>query len=189
LAAARSADLEAIAHLSKALDLVGMLPDTPDHREEELALQMAIGRPLMATKGCAAPEVERTYSRVAALCDQLGRSAALFSVLRGLWNCYLVRGGYERDHDLAERLIVLAEDQGVPLRRDLARRSRLDEGITIDDAVQDGKRVVPISCCIRSVLRSPAGGIRQRRSGSSVFPTALGRGSRVALLSPNASRT
>ena len=112
---------------------------------------MAIGGPLIATKGYAAPEVERTYSRAWALCDQLGRSAELFPVLRGLWNCYLVRGELQRAHDLAERLVVLAEEQGAPLRRALARRAlgttlfflgrfadataALDEGIAIDDAV------------------------------------------------------
>jgi predicted ATPase len=112
---------------------------------------MAIGGSLMATKGYAAQDVERTYSRASVLCDQLGRAAELFSVLRGLWNCYLVRGEYQRAHDLAERLVALADEQGAPLRRALARRAQgttlfflgrfadamvsLDKGITIDDAV------------------------------------------------------
>ena len=72
-------------------------------------------------------------------------------MLRGLWNCYLVRGELQRAHDLAERLVALAEEQGAPLRRALARRAlgttlfflgrfadaaaALDEGIAIDDAV------------------------------------------------------
>ena len=123
LAAGRSANLEAIAHLSKGLELVGTLPDAPEHLDEELALRMAIGGPLIATKGYPAPEVERTYSRAWALCDQLGRSAELFPVLRGLWNCYFVRGELQRAHDLAERLVALAEEQGTPLRRALARRA------------------------------------------------------------------
>ena len=59
LAAGRSANLEAIAHLSKGLELVGTLPDTPEQLDEELALRLAIGGPLIATKGYAAPEVER----------------------------------------------------------------------------------------------------------------------------------
>jgi hypothetical protein len=46
----------------------------------------------MAAKGYAAPEVGRTYNRAWALCEQLGRSAELFPVLRGLWNCYFLRG-------------------------------------------------------------------------------------------------
>ena len=109
LAAARSANVEAIAHLSKGLELVGTLPETPEQLDEELALRLAIGGPLIATKGNAAPEVERTYSRAWALCEQLGRSDELFPVLRGLWTDHLVRGEFRRAHDLAERLVVLAE--------------------------------------------------------------------------------
>ena len=133
------------------MELIGTLPDAPEHLDEELALRLAIGGPLIATKGYPAPEVERTYSRAWALCDQLGRSAELFPVLRGLWNCHFVRGELQRAHDLAERLVALAEEQGTPLRRALARRAlgttlfflgrfadataALDEGIAIDDAV------------------------------------------------------
>jgi predicted ATPase len=150
LAAGRLGNVEAIAHLSKGLELVRTLPDAREQLEEELALRLAMGGPLIATRSEADPEVERTYSRAWSLCDQLGRSAELFPVLRGLWNCYLVRGELQRAHDLAERLVVLAPEQG-ELRRALARRARgttlfflgrfgdaaaaLDEGIAIDDAV------------------------------------------------------
>jgi predicted ATPase len=147
----RSANVEAVAHLSKGLELIASLPDAPEHLEEELSLRLAIGGPLIATKGLATPEVEQTYGRASALCEQLGRSTELFPVLRGLWNCYFVRGELQRAYDLAVRLVALAEEQGEPLRRALARRalgtslfyfgrfaeaaSELDQGIAIDDAV------------------------------------------------------
>ena len=151
LAAGRSANMEAIAHLSKGLELIGTLPNAAEQLHDELALRLAIGGPLIATKSEAAPEVEQSYSRAWALCDQLGRSADLFPVLRGLWHCYLVRGELQRARDLAERLVVLAEEDGAPLRRALAQRARgtalfflgrfadaaaaLNEGIAIDDAI------------------------------------------------------
>jgi class 3 adenylate cyclase/predicted ATPase len=150
LAAGRSANLEAIAHLNKGLELVGTLPQTPEQLEEELALCLATGGPLIATKGYPTPEVEATYSRAWTLCDQLGKSAELFPVLRGLWNHHLVRGELERARDLTEQLVPLAEEQGTPVRRALARRAlgstllylgrfaeaatALNEGIAIDDA-------------------------------------------------------
>jgi predicted ATPase len=158
LAAGRSANLEAIAHLSKALDLIGSLPNAEQQLEEELALRLTIGGPLTAIKGYAAPEVEQTYHRAWALCEQVGRPAELFSVLRGLWNCHLLRGELQQAHELSERLVILAEEQGPPLHRALARRALgptlfylgrfadaaavLDEGIAIDDAVEslDGDR-------------------------------------------------
>jgi class 3 adenylate cyclase/predicted ATPase len=153
LAAERSADVEAIAHLSRGLELVATLPDAPERAGEEFALRMAIGGPLIATQGHAAPEVERTYSRAWALCDQLGRSAELFPVLRGLWNHHMVRGELRRAHDLSARLVALAEEQRTLVRRAPALRARgttlvllgrfadaeaaLREGIAIDDAVAD----------------------------------------------------
>jgi class 3 adenylate cyclase/predicted ATPase len=156
LAAGRSANVEAIAHLSKGLELVRRLPDAPERAAEEFALRMAIGGPLIASHGYAVPEVEQTYSRAWALCDQLGRSAELFPVLRGLWNCYFVRGEFQRAHDLAERLVALAEEHGAPLRRALARRAlgttlftlgrfadaigELNEGIALDDAAGEDHR-------------------------------------------------
>jgi predicted ATPase len=124
LAAARSANVEAIAYLSKGLDLVATLPDVVEHRDEELALLLAIGGAFIATKGHPAPEVERTYSRAWSLCDQLGRSAELFPVLRGLWNFHLVRCELPRTYDLAERLVALAEEEATPIHRALARRAR-----------------------------------------------------------------
>jgi class 3 adenylate cyclase/predicted ATPase len=154
LAASRSANVEAIAHLSKGLELIGTLPDAPERLAEELALLLAVGGPLIATEGYAVAEVERTYSRAWALCDQLGRSAELFPVLRGLWNCYFVRGDFRRANELAEQLAGLAEEQEEPLRRALARRAlgatkfvlgrfadataALNEGIAIDDAMEAG---------------------------------------------------
>jgi hypothetical protein len=151
LAAARSANLEAIANLSRGLELMATLPNAAERLDEDSALQLAIGGPLIATKGSAAPEVEQTYSRACALCEQLGRSDDLFPVLRGLWTNHHVRGELRQANTLATRLVVLAEEQGVPLRRALARRAQgttlfylgsfgeatavLGEGIAIDDDV------------------------------------------------------
>ena len=160
-ASERSANIEAIAHLSNGLKLVETLPDTPQRVETEFALQMAIGGPLAATKGYAAPEVERTYLRARELCERLGRSSELFPVLRGLWNHYFTRGELLRGGDLAERLAVLAEEQGRSLQRALAHRSlgstwfflgrfseareQLDQAIAFDEAVGSGNRRAYIS--------------------------------------------
>ena len=52
----RSAHREAISHLTKALELLKTLPDTPERTQQELTLQIALGLALMATKGFAAPK-------------------------------------------------------------------------------------------------------------------------------------
>src|SRR4029453_4920083 len=47
----RSAHGEAIGHLRKGLELLTTLSDTPEHRQQELALQITLGAALTATKG------------------------------------------------------------------------------------------------------------------------------------------
>jgi predicted ATPase len=56
----RSANLEAVRHLTIGLGLLAPLPDTPARAQQELDLQLALGTALSATKGIAAPEVEHT---------------------------------------------------------------------------------------------------------------------------------
>src|SRR5262249_31926808 len=82
-AIARSANTEAIQHLTTALDLLKTLPDTPERAQQELTLQVALGPALTVTKGWAAPEVEKTYTRARELCQQVGDTSQLFSVLWG----------------------------------------------------------------------------------------------------------
>ena len=55
----RSANAEAISHLTKGLELLKPLPDTPERTQQELPCKSPWG-PLIATKGQAAPEVERS---------------------------------------------------------------------------------------------------------------------------------
>src|SRR5262249_53167461 len=61
-ASQRSAYVEASSHLTKGLELLKTLPDTPERTQQELTLQIALGTPLIASKGYGAPEVEQAYS-------------------------------------------------------------------------------------------------------------------------------
>src|SRR5262245_22408289 len=76
----RSANVEAIQHLRQGLALLAPLPDTPERHQRELALQVALGTPLMVTKGFASPEVERTFARARELCLRGEETPQLFSV-------------------------------------------------------------------------------------------------------------
>src|SRR4029450_1493874 len=80
----RSANLEAVQHLTKGLTLLATLPETPARAQQELELQTALGPALMATKGWATAEVEQTYARARALCAQVGDTPQLFPTLAGL---------------------------------------------------------------------------------------------------------
>ncbi len=148
-----SANVEAIAYLSNGLDLLGELPSEYRRAEIELALQLVIAVPYLATKGYSAAEVLRAYSRAAALYEGLGRPQERFPVLRGLWNCHLVRGELIKAYEFARQVFALAEERGEPLPRALSRRAlgsslfflgrfqeaqeQLIEGIALDDQVQE----------------------------------------------------
>jgi class 3 adenylate cyclase/predicted ATPase len=114
-AAQRSANVEAIAHLSKGLELLKTLPDTPEHIQQELTLQLALGAPLMATKGFGATEVERVYTRARELCRQLGETPQLFGVLVGLWTFYAIRAEHKTARELAEQCLSLAQNVYNPI--------------------------------------------------------------------------
>jgi len=80
----RSANVEAIGHLTKGLEVLQALPDSPERRKQELVLQIILGQALIAAKGQGAPEVGKVYTRAYELCQQEGDSSQLFTVLRGL---------------------------------------------------------------------------------------------------------
>jgi class 3 adenylate cyclase len=88
----RSAYVEAVSHLTKGLEVLRTLPDTMDRTQQELDLQTLLGLVLIATKGYAAPDVERVYAQARALCQRMGETLQLFPVLRGSWLFYLNRG-------------------------------------------------------------------------------------------------
>jgi class 3 adenylate cyclase/predicted ATPase len=112
----RSANLEAVQHLSMALALLATLPETSARAQQELDLQIALGPALMAAKGWAAPEVEQTYGRARVLCTQLGETSQLFPTLWGLWRFYQSRGVLPTARDLGEQLMRLAERTAAPIR-------------------------------------------------------------------------
>jgi predicted ATPase len=105
----RSAHVEAISHLTKGLELLQILPDTPKRSQQELVLYITLGASLLATKGQAAPEVQQTYARARQLCHHLEDPQQLFPVLRGLWNYYQVHAELQTAYTLSEQLLALAQ--------------------------------------------------------------------------------
>ncbi|MGH6884232.1 MAG: AAA family ATPase, partial [Hypericibacter sp.] len=59
----RSANAEAVAHLKHGLEIIKALPAGSARDCRELDLLVALGVPLIATKGYGAPEIDEIYSR------------------------------------------------------------------------------------------------------------------------------
>jgi len=109
IARQHSANVEAIGHLTKGLELLKTLPDTPERAQQELDLQTTLAPALIATKGYASTEVEKAYARARELCQQVGETPQLFPVLRGLWEFYEVQGKLPMARELGEQLLILAQ--------------------------------------------------------------------------------
>jgi tetratricopeptide (TPR) repeat protein len=113
LASARSANVEAIAHLRAGLAGINDLPG-PSRSRWELSLQLALGGPLLATKGFASSEVETAYRRAQYLSRELGQDTDLFTALRGLGYVHHVRGDLRQSMREYPEAIELARRIGEP---------------------------------------------------------------------------
>ena len=120
----RSALLEAVAQLTRALAQFATLPGTPALRREQIRLQVALITPLLHVKGYAAPETKVAMDQARLLIEQaeaLGEPPQdpllLFSVLYSFWVANYAAFNGDVMRELAAQFLALAEKQGatVPL--------------------------------------------------------------------------
>jgi predicted ATPase len=148
----RSAHQEALRHLTRGLELLAALPETRERAQQEIELRVVLGPVLIATKSQAAPEVEQTYARARALCDQVGETSQLFPSLQGLCEYYRNRGALATARALGEQLYRVAQRGAEPMPRleayvalgttlfhmgeYAAAREHLEQGLTLIDLTQ-----------------------------------------------------
>ena len=106
-AARRSANQEAIGHLTAGLAQLAQLPETQERARQELALQRLLGQASFATKGYASPEATRAFSRARELCAEIGDDISIYPILTGVW-LFEISGGYHANsmmtaHEMLER--------------------------------------------------------------------------------------
>lgn len=108
--AARSgANLEAIGHLRRGLEVVQGNPRMRGRDEIELALRIGLGAALIAGKGYGAQEVEENYIRALELGQQIDDKQTIFTATRGLWVCNFIRGDLAKAHALSVSLLKFAK--------------------------------------------------------------------------------
>lgn len=119
---ARSALVEAVAQLTRALNLIATLPSTQELRREQIKLQVALINPVIHTKGFAATETKATIERARLLIAQaeaLGEPPddplLLFSVLWAFWVAAQVAFDGDLMCNLAAQFMALAEKQSDPV--------------------------------------------------------------------------
>ena len=110
----RSAHVEAVDHLCRAVALFERLPPGRSRLRLELELRIALGTALMAVKGYGAAEVEANYLRAREVGEQLGTTTQLFPMLNGLRRVHLLPGELTAAHEFGERCLSLAEAAAAP---------------------------------------------------------------------------
>ncbi len=106
--AERSANIEALNHFSRALDVLKGLPQGPERDALELDLLIARGAPLLTVKGYASDAIEQNYLRAKELSQEHSDSEHHFLSIWGLWVFHLVGGHADTARGLAENLLALA---------------------------------------------------------------------------------
>jgi class 3 adenylate cyclase/predicted ATPase len=105
----RSADCEAIGHLTKGLALLDTLEETRERDNWELQFLTTLAPAYIAARGYAAPEVGPILLRARELCQRIGDPQQLFGIMLGMWEWRLVRGDVRLCVDLAADGMALAE--------------------------------------------------------------------------------
>jgi class 3 adenylate cyclase/predicted ATPase len=125
----RSALVEAVEQLMRALAQIATLPATPGLRREQIKLQVALITPLIHVKGYTVPETKAAVERARLLIEQaeaLGENPEdpllLFSVLFGVWVTNLVAFKGEVQLELGAQFLALAEMQGAAVPLMIAHR-------------------------------------------------------------------
>lgn len=112
LAVKRSADVEAVGHLERGLDLLSSMPDSIEKKRGELDLYTALTPVLVSIRGYASPEVEAAHDRAHTLCEEVGNVAQRFAVLRHSYQVALLQARYRLATQYANQLLALADVEG-----------------------------------------------------------------------------
>ncbi len=124
----RSANKEAISHLSQGLEILKQLEESPQRDQVELSLQAPLAVVLTAARGWGAPQVAPTLERARILCERIGTLADRFFVLWGLWGFRLLRLELDKCRQLAEEAMHLV--RGSPEGKELLGEAHWLPGCT-----------------------------------------------------------
>jgi predicted ATPase len=108
----RSANVEAIGHLKRALELIQSLPDHQGRRRKALELVVLLGQAMIAGRGYAAAETKEVLLQAKALIDESTDPAQKFSILYGIWASHYVGGEVVLQRDAASDFVREAERHG-----------------------------------------------------------------------------
>jgi predicted ATPase len=109
----RSANEEAIGHLTNGLAQLAQLPETDEQAKRELTMQWLLGRASLAGRGYASPAAIRGFTRARELCAGFEADASIFCpVLWGYWLYELAAASHKRADPIGAEIVERAERGG-----------------------------------------------------------------------------
>ena len=114
---ARSAFIEAMQQITRALTQISTLSATPALRRQQIKFQIALAHALMHTKGMAAPETTTAIEEAQVLikrAEDLGEPSdplLLFRILEGFWLAHYAAFNGDAMRELAAQFLALADKQ------------------------------------------------------------------------------
>jgi TOMM system kinase/cyclase fusion protein len=108
----RSANHEAVSHMTEALSWLDAVEDERERAQIELGLSGILTPALMFTRGYTDPRIGALVERSQYLIDFLGDSPQTVPTVWTLWLVHHTRGHSEQALAMAERLMSLAEQTG-----------------------------------------------------------------------------
>jgi len=110
-AARASANVEAISHFSRGLELIDKLPADCGRDTLEFSLRVGLAAPLIASKGYTSDDLKSCIAHALALSRKIGNTPELFSILYTRWAYLLTAGFMVESRKIAEEFSDLAERQ------------------------------------------------------------------------------
>jgi predicted ATPase len=118
----QSANAEAIGHLTRALELLQALPETPERKRATFLVEVMLGQAMIAAYGYAAPKTRQTLLQARTLIDDTTNLAQKFAVLYGGWASHYVAGKTAKQQSLALDFLAEAERTSSAALRCIAHR-------------------------------------------------------------------
>ena len=106
---------EAVGHLTRALELLASLPESPERDQREIGLRVSLGVAAGSGGSFAEPDAQRSFERARDLCSRVGQTPQLFPALRGLYIFYVLTGKPRTARETAQQLLRLAESGDNPV--------------------------------------------------------------------------
>jgi predicted ATPase len=109
-AVGRSANIEAIAILNKAVAALDLVPDRARLRDQEFAILTTLAAALSATKGYGDPETKNTYMKARELSVEIGDVDRKLPALFGVWANFYATGQHKESWKSLHEFMRIAKE-------------------------------------------------------------------------------